>query len=156
MNINWTIVGQMISFAIFVWFCMKYVWPPLMQAIEERQQKISDGLNAAEKAKADLAGAQQEAEAELTAAKAKAAQLIEQANKSASQIVEDARTQATQEGERIKLQAQEAVNQEIVQARETLREQVAALATEGAEKIIRQDVNKDVHSAMLKELAAKL
>lgn len=156
MNINLTLLGQAIAFAIFVWFCMKFVWPPIMQALTDRQQRISDGLNAAEKAKADLQSAQAEVEAELGQAKAKAAQLIEQANKSASQIVEDARKQATAEGERIKVQAQTAIDQEITSARESLREQVADLAVEGAEKILRSDVNKDTHSDMLKRLAAEL
>ena len=91
MNINLTLIGQAIAFAMFVAFCMKFVWPPLINAISERQRKIADGLNAAEKAKADLADAQAQVKAELDAAKAQAAQLIEQANRRAAQLVEEAR-----------------------------------------------------------------
>lgn len=156
MNINYTIFGQMIAFAIFVAFCMKFVWPPLMKAIEDRQSKIADGLNAAEKAKADLADAQAQVKQEIDAAKAQAAQLIEQANRRAAQLVEDARTQATAEGERIRQQAKEAVDTEINAAREALRQQVAELAVAGAEKILSQQVDAQAHDAMLKQLAAKL
>ncbi len=156
MNINYTIFGQMIAFAIFVAFCMKFVWPPLMKAIEDRQSKIADGLNAAEKAKADLADAQAQVKQEIDAAKAQAAQLIEQANRRAAQLVEEARTQATAEGERIRQQAKEAVDTEINAAREALRQQVAELAVAGAEKILSQQVDAQAHDAMLKQLAAKL
>ena len=97
MNINLTLIGQAIAFAFFVAFCMKFVWPPLINAISERQRKIADGLNAAEKAKADLADAQAQVKAELDAAKAQAAQLIEQANRRGAQLVEEARTQASAE-----------------------------------------------------------
>ncbi len=93
MNINLTLIGQAIAFAFFVAFCMKFVWPPLINAISERQRKIADGLNAAEKAKADLADAQAQVKQELDAAKARAAQLIEQANRRAAQLIEEARTQ---------------------------------------------------------------
>jgi len=145
MNINLTLFGQAIAFAIFVAFCMKFVWPPLINAISERQRKIADGLNAAEKAKADLADAQAQVKAELDAAKAQAAQLIE-----------EARTQAAAEGERIRQQAKEAVDTEINAAREELRQQVAALAVTGAEKILSQQVDAEAHNAMLTQLAAKL
>ena len=114
MNINATLIGQSIAFAIFVMFCMKFVWPPLVAAISDRQRKIADGLNAAEKAKADLATASQAAEQELIAAKAKAASLIDQANKSANQIIEDARVQAQVEGERIRQQAREAMIKKLI------------------------------------------
>lgn len=156
MNINLTIFGQMIAFAIFVAFCMKFVWPPLMKAIEDRQRKIADGLNAAEKAKADLADAQAQVKQEIDAAKAQAAQLIEQANRRAAQLVEEARVQASAEGERIRQQAKEAVDTEINAAREELRQQVAVLAVAGAEKILSQQVDAQAHDAMLKQLAAKL
>ena len=142
MNINFTLVGQAIAFAIFVIFCMKFVWPPLIGAINERQRKIAEGLNAAEKAKADLA--------------TKAAALIEQANKSANQLVEDAKSQAQAEGERIRQQAQASIDQEINQARESLRAQVAELAVLGAEKILQDKVDVQKHASMLDQLAAKL
>lgn len=105
MNINLTLIGQAIAFAVFVAFCMKFVWPPLINAISERQRRIADGLNAAEKAKADLADAQAQVKQELDVAKAQAAQLIEQANRRAAQLIEEARTQAAAEGERIRQQA---------------------------------------------------
>lgn len=156
MNINLTLFGQAIAFAIFVAFCMKFVWPPLIAAISDRQRKIADGLNAAERAKADLANAQAQVKQELDAAKAQAAQLIEQANRRAAQLVEEARTQATAEGERIRQQSREAVDQEINQAREQLRGQVAALAVAGAEKILKAQVDEQAHAAMLNQLAAEL
>ena len=156
MNINATLIGQSIAFAIFVMFCMKFVWPPLVAAISDRQRKIADGLNAAEKAKADLATASQAAEQELIAAKAKAASLIDQANKSANQMIEDARVQAQVEGERIRQQAREAIDQEINKAREGLRAQVAELAVLGAEKILQEKVNPGTHANMLNQLATKL
>ncbi|XID74873.1 F0F1 ATP synthase subunit B [Alkanindiges sp. WGS2144] len=156
MNINLTLIGQAIAFAIFVAFCMKFVWPPLIGAISDRQRRIADGLNAAERAKADLADAHAQVKQELDAAKAQAAQLIEQANRRAAQLVEEARTQATAEGERIRQQSREAVDQEINQAREQLRGQVAALAVAGAEKILKAQVDEQAHAAMLNQLAAEL
>ncbi|TEU26907.1 F0F1 ATP synthase subunit B [Alkanindiges illinoisensis] len=156
MNINLTLIGQAIAFAMFVAFCMKFVWPPLIAAISDRQRKIADGLNAAERAKADLANAQAQVKQELDAAKAQAAQLIEQANRRAAQLVEEARTQAAAEGERIRQQSREAVDQEINQAREQLRGQVAALAVAGAEKILKAQVDEQAHAAMLNQLAAEL
>ena len=156
MNINSTLIGQAIAFAIFVIFCMKFVWPPLIGAIKERQRKIAEGLNAAEKAKADLATAEQDVQQELNLAKTKAAALIEQANKSANQLVEDAKSQAQAEGERIRQQAQASIDQEINQARESLRAQVAELAVLGAEKILQDKVDVQKHASMLDQLAAKL
>ncbi len=155
MNINSTLIGQAIAFAIFVIFCMKFVWPPLIGAINERQRKIADGLDAAEKAKADLATAEQDVQQELDIAKTKAAALIEQANKSANQLVEDAKLQAQVEGERIRQQAQASIDQEINQAR-SLRAQVAELAVLGAEKILQDKVDVQKHASMLDQLAAKL
>ena len=156
MNINSTLIGQAIAFAIFVMFCMKFVWPPLIGAINDRQRKIAEGLNAAEKAKADLATAERDVQQELNLAKTKAAALIEQANKSANQLVEDAKSQAQAEGERIRQQAQAAIDQEINQARESLRAQVAELAVLGAEKILQDTVDVQKHASMLDQLAAKL
>lgn len=156
MDINATLLGQIIAFALFVAFCMKFVWPPLIGAIQARQSKIVDGLNAAEVAKAELATAQNKVQEELNASKAQTAQLIEQANRRAAQLIEDARTQATAEGERIRQQARESIDQEINQAREALRSQVAALAVSGAEKILKAQVDQNAHAAMLSKLAAEL
>ena len=154
--INLTIFGQLIAFAIFVLFCMKFVWPPLIGAINERQRKIEDGLNAAEKAKADLASADKQIEAEFAAAKPEAASIIERANKTANQMIEDAKEQARLEGERIIAAAHAAVEQEAAQTREQLRSQVASLAVLGAEKILQDKVNEQEHASMLEQLAAKL
>jgi len=155
MNINATLLGQAISFAIFVWFCMKFVWPPLTAALAERQKKIADGLNAASKAQDDLKAAQDQVAQELKAAKDQAAQLIEQANRRAGQLVEEAKSQAV-ESERIKAQAREQIEQETNRARDQLRAQVAALAVAGAEKILQAEVNANAHAAMLSKLAAEL
>ena len=156
MNINATLLGQAISFAIFVWFCMKFVWPPLTAALAERQKKIADGLNAATKAQDDLKAAQDQVAQELKAAKDQAAQLIEQANRRAGQLVEEAKSQAVVESERIKAQAREQIEQETNRARDQLRAQVAALAVAGAEKILQAEVNANAHAAMLNKLAAEL
>lgn len=154
--INSTIIGQMIAFAIFVLFCMKFVWPPLIGAINERQRKIEDGLSAAEKAKADLASADKQIEQEFAAAKTEAASIIERANKTANQMIEDAKTQARLEGERIIAQAHASIEQEAAQTRDQLRKQVAQLAVLGAEKILQDKVNEQEHASMLDQLAAKL
>ncbi|MDE2421471.1 MAG: F0F1 ATP synthase subunit B [Gammaproteobacteria bacterium] len=156
MDINLTLLGEIIAFVLFIAFCMKFIWPLLIGAIEERQAKIADGLNAAEMAKAELATAQTQVQDELNASKAQTAQLIEQANRRAAQMIEDARAQATAEGERIRQQAREAIDQEINQAREALRSQVAALAVSGAEKILKAQVDQNAHAAMLNQLAAEL
>lgn len=154
--INLTIFGQLIAFAIFVLFCMKFVWPPLIGAINERQRKIEDGLNAAQKAKADLASAEKQVQAEFAAAKTEAASIIERANKTANQMIEDAKEQARLEGERIIAAAHMAIEQEAAQTREQLRSQVANLAVLGAEKILQDKVNEQEHASMLEQLAAKL
>ncbi|MDO4700214.1 MAG: F0F1 ATP synthase subunit B [Moraxella sp.] len=154
--INYTIFGQAIAFAIFVMFCMKFVWPLLIGAIVERQRKIEEGLNAAEKAKADLASAEEKAEREFAAAKTEAASIIERANKTASQMIEEAKEQARLEGERIISAARSAIEQEAAQTREQLRQQVAQLAVLGAEKILQDKVDEQKHASMLEQLAAKL
>lgn len=156
MNINATLLGQAISFAIFVYFCMKFVWPPLTKALADRQKKIADGLNAASKAQDDLKTAQEQVAQELKAAKEQTAQLLEQANRRASQLVEEAKAQAQAESERIKAQAREQIEQESNRARDVLRTQVAALAIAGAEKILQAEVNAAAHAAMLNQLATEL
>lgn len=156
MNINATLLGQAISFAIFVWFCMKFVWPPLTATLAERQKKIADGLNAGKEAEEALKKAQEQIAQDQKAAKDQAAQLIEQANRRANQLVEEAKSQAVVEGERIKAQAREQIEQETNRARDQLRAQVAALAVAGAEKILQAEVNANAHAAMLNKLAAEL
>ncbi len=156
MNINATLLGQAISFAIFVYFCMKFVWPPLTKALADRQKKIADGLNAASKAQDDLKTAQEQVAQELKTAKEQTAQLLEQANRRASQLVEEAKAQAQAESERVKAQAREQIEQESNRARDVLRAQVAALAIAGAEKILQAEVNAAAHAAMLNQLATEL
>jgi F-type H+-transporting ATPase subunit b len=155
-NINATLIGQAISFAIFVWFCMKYVWPPLTAAMQERQQQMSEGLQNAEKAQAELELAKAEVENQLKEAKQQSASLIDQANKRANQIVDDAKDTAIKEGERLKQAAQADIEQEVNSAKEALRHQVAVLAIAGAEKILKSSVDQNAHSEMLNNLAAEL
>ncbi len=156
MNINMTLLGQMISFAIFIWFCMKYVWPPLINAMQERQKKIAEGLQEADRAAKDLELAQKKATDLLREAKEQAAQLIEQANKRANQLVEEAKDQARAEGDRLKTAAQADIEQEVQRAKEALRAQVAALSLLGAEKILQSSVNQEAHGKMLEQLASEL
>lgn len=156
MNINATLIGQAISFTIFVWFCMKFVWPPLIAAMQERQKQMSDGLQNAERAQLELDEAKAKAEENLTEAKQKAAELIDQANKRANQIVDEAKDAAREEGERIKLLAEAEITQEINRAKEELRTQVAQLAIVGAEKILESSIDQQAHSGMLDKLASEL
>ncbi|MBU2713574.1 F0F1 ATP synthase subunit B [Zooshikella harenae] len=156
MNLNATLIGQSLAFAIFVIFCMKYVWPPVMQALKQRQKKIADGLEAADRAKRDLELAQDKAGKQLREAKQQAADIIEQANKRSSQIIEEAKEQAKTEGERIKVAAQAEIEQEVNRAREALRAQVATLAIAGAEKILGVAVDEKAQSKLVDQLAAEL
>ncbi|MGX9419344.1 F0F1 ATP synthase subunit B [Vibrio sp. RC27] len=156
MNINATLVGQAIAFAIFVWFCMTYVWPPLMAAIEERQKKIADGLSAAERAEKDLDLAKANASDRMKEAKRTAADVVDQANKRKLQIIEEAREEAVAEREKILAQAEAEVEALRVRARDDLRKQVANLAVAGAEKILERSIDKDAHKDILDNITAKL
>ncbi|MCP5169448.1 MAG: F0F1 ATP synthase subunit B [Hahellaceae bacterium] len=156
MNINLTMIGQAIAFFIFVVFCMKYVWPPVMEALRERQKKIADGLEAADRASRDLELAHEKVAQELRQAKQQAAELIEQANKRSNQIVEEAKEQAVKEGDRLKAAAKADIEQEANRAREALRAQVAVLAVAGAEKILEASIDANAHSDMLNKFAAEL
>ena len=156
MNINLTILGQAISFAIFVLFCMKYVWPPLTTIMRERQQKITEGLEHAAAAEKQLEQANEAADQELEEAKKQAAELIAQARSRASQIEEEAKAKAIEEAQRIIDGAQAEIDQEINRAREALRARVGDLAVEGAEKILQTSVDRSAHEAMLSKLASEL
>lgn len=156
MNINATFIGQVIWFALFVIFCWKFVWPPILAALEERKQKIADGLRAADRAQLDLELAKEKAGESLRDAKQQASEILDQANRRASQIVEEAQAQARADGERLVAQAQSEIDQAINQAREELRQQVAVLAIAGAEKVLAAEVNRDAHAKMLDQLAAEL
>ncbi|MGS2745259.1 F0F1 ATP synthase subunit B [Halomonas sp. LS-001] len=156
MNINMTLIGQTIAFAIFVWFCTKYVWPPISTALHERQKKIADGLDAASRASRDLELAQEQAAQTLRESKEQASQILEQANKRSAQIVEEAREHARTEGERIVASARAEIEQETQRAKEELREQVSHLAIIGAERILESSVDEQAHRKLLDELAAEL
>ena len=156
MNINLTLFGQMVTFAFFVWFCMKFVWPVILQAMEERQQKIADGLDAADRALRDLEKAQNKASEQMKEAKQEAAGIIDQANKRAAQIVEEAKQQAVAEGDRLKAAAQAEIEQEVNRAKEELRATVAGLALAGAEKVLEASVDEKSNRALVDKLAAQL
>jgi len=146
----------MITFALFVIFCMKMIWPLIIAAMEERAVKIADGLEAADRAGRDLELAQERATGRLHEAKEEAATIIESANKRASQIVEEAKDQAREEGDRLKLAAQAEIDQEMNRAKESLRGQVAVLAIAGAEKVLEASIDESAHKDMLEKLAAGL
>ena len=156
MNINLTLFGQMIAFAIFVWFCMKFVWPPITKAMQERQKKIAEGLDAAGRAQQDLKLAQEKVTNTLRETKEQATQILEQANKHASAIVEEAKQQARAEGERLVNAARAEIEQEVNRAKDQLRAQVAALAVLGAEKILESQVDAKVHNDLVEKLASQL
>ena len=156
MNINATIIGQSIAFAFFVWFCMKYVWPPLIGALNERQKKIADGLAAADRASTDLELAQNKAQEELKAAREQAKEIVDQANRRASVIVEEAKDDARKEGERLIVAARAEIEQEVNQAREQLRAQVATIAVAGAGKILGKQIDEAANSELVDQLAAEL
>ena len=156
MNPNMTFFGQMISFAILVWFTMKFIWPPLNAAIEERQKKIAEGLAAAERSQKDLAQAQQSADAALREARVKANEIIEQAHQRANQIVDQAKTDAAVEATRQKAMADAEIVAAQSRAREDLRKQVSVQAVSGAEKLLRREIDANAHKALLDELAAQL
>ncbi len=156
MNMNATLLGQAISFALFVWFCMKYVWPPIMQAIEERQKKIADGLQAAERAAKDLGLAQANASDQLKEAKRTASEIIEQANKRKAQILDEAREEAQVERQNILTQAEAELEAERNRARDELRKQVATLAVAGAEKILERSIDVEAQKDILANITAKL
>jgi F-type H+-transporting ATPase subunit b len=156
MNFNATLIGQSITFIFFVWFCMKYVWPPIMSALEARKKQIADGLAMADRGKHELELAARKAGDSLRDAKAQAGEVIAQAEKRAAQIIEEAKLAAKEEGDRQLAAAQANIAQETNRAREALREQVAALAVAGAEKILRREVNAQTHAELLGQLKAEL
>ncbi len=156
MNFNLTLIGQMIAFAVFIILTWRYIWPPLAQAMEERQQRIADGLSAADRAHRDLELAQEKAAGDLKEAKAKAAEIIDQANRRATQIVEEAKADAQAEGERLVGQAQNEIGQEINRAREELRKVVSSLVIDGAGKVLGSEVDEKAHKQLLDELAAQI
>lgn len=156
MNLNLTLVGQAISFAIFVWFCMKYVWPPVIAALEERSKKIADGLEAANRASRDLEAAHEQVAQALQESKIQAAEIIEVANKRANQIIDEAKEQALADGQRLRDTAKTDIEQDVIRAKEALRSQVSKLVVLGAEKILGASVDEKAHSELVNKLAAEL
>ena len=156
MSITGTLIVQMIVFLILVWFTMKFVWPPITAALDERAKKIADGLSAADKAKAESAAAAKTIQAELSAAKDDASKRLADAERLGQQLVEEAKARATDEGAKIVAAAKAEAEQESVKAREALREQVALLAVKGAEAILKREVNPGVHADLLNRLKTEL
>jgi F-type H+-transporting ATPase subunit b len=156
MNMNLTLIGQSLAFLLFVWTCAKFVWPPLITAMRERQATIAQGLEKAVKAEQDLEQAQQRAGEELEKAKDEARQIIEQARARATQMIEEAKDDARREGERQKEAARAEIEQEANRLKDALRSQVAALAVVGAERVLEASVDQDKHAELLSKLAAEL
>jgi F-type H+-transporting ATPase subunit b len=156
MNMNATLIGQLIAFAVFVWFCMKYVWPPLMDAIEDRQKTIADGLAASERAEKDLELAQQKATGQLRDAKQQAAEIIDQAKKRANQLVDEETQRGHAEREKIINQGYAEIEAERNRAKEDLRKQVAALAVVGAERILQREIDVAAQDDIVEKLVAEL
>jgi F-type H+-transporting ATPase subunit b len=155
-NINSTLFLQAVVFAILVWFTMKFVWPPITKALDERAQKISDGLAAADKAKSELSTANKRVEAELATSRTETATRLADADRRGQGIVEEAKARAVEEANKIIAAAQAEAAQQTVKARESLREQVALLAVKGAEQILRKEVNAGVHAELLSRLKTEL
>jgi F-type H+-transporting ATPase subunit b len=155
-SINATLIVQMIVFAILVWFTMKFVWPPITAALDERAKKVADGLAAADKAKAELSNANRRVEEQLASARNDAAQRLADAERLAQSMIEEAKGRANDEGAKIVAAARAEAEQEASKAREALREQVAALAVKGAESILKREVNPGVHAELLGRLKAEL
>jgi F-type H+-transporting ATPase subunit b len=156
MNINLTLIGQSITFALFVWFCMKFIWPPIVNALDARKKQIADGLAAADRGKHELELAGRRASESLHEAKQKAAEIIAQAEKRSAQIIDEAKNAAKVEGERQFAAAQAEIEQEAFRAREQLRGQVASLVVAGAEKVLRREVDAKAHADLLEAIKNEL
>lgn len=156
MNINLTLLAQAVSFAILIWFTVKFVWPPLLNAVETRQKQIADGLAAGERGRHELELASKRASEDMHAAKEKASAIIAQAEKRAAEIIEEAKNNAKVEGDRILTGAKAEIDQEVNRAKEGLRQQVSLLAVAGAEKILRREIDAKAHSDMLTAIANEL
>ena len=156
MDFNLTFIGQTIAMLVFVWFCMKYIWPPLTKAIEDRRKAIADGIAAGEKGQRELAEARQGSEAIMQEARQKAVQVVDIAHKRSNELVGEAKQVATAEGERLVQAARSEISNEQTRARDTLRKEVAALAVSGAAQLLGREVDAKAHAKLLDELAAEL
>ena len=151
-----TLLGQMFTFAILIWFTVKFIWPPMMKAIEDRQQKIAEGLAAADRSQKDLAQAQDKVSEALKDARTKANEIIEQAHARANQIIDQAKNDAVGEANRQKALAEAEIAAAANRAKEELRKQVSALAVSGAEKLLKREIDANAHKALIDDLAAQL
>lgn len=156
MNINLTLFAQAITFAAFIWFTVKFVWPPLLRAIESRQKTIAEGLAAAEQGKKSLEVSSKQAEETIRQTRDRAAEILAQADKRAAELIEEAKAAAKEESSREKAAAKAEMNQEVARAREQLRDQVAMLAVAGAEKILRREVDAKAHAELLGSIKGQL
>jgi len=156
MNLNFTLVAQAVTFAAFIWFTMKFIWPHMLRAIETRQKTIADGLAAAEQGKRSLETSTKQADEAIKEARNRAADIIGQAEKRASQMIDQARNAAKEEGNREKAAAKAEIAQEVTRAREQLRDRVATLAVAGAEKILRREVDAKAHGDLLDSIKKQL
>ena len=156
MDFNATLIGEMISFAILIWFCVHFIWPYINKAIEERQVKIAEGLTAAERAQAELKNADVKVAAEIKVARQQASEIIDRAQQQANAIVDKARDEAIVEINRLKAAAQDDIALLAQRARDQLREQVGALAVQGASKIVQREIDPATHKALLDQLAAEI
>ena len=156
MNLNATLFAQFVVFFILAWFTMKFVWPPLMKALDERAQKITDGLAAADRGKAEMAAAEKRAQAELAVARDEGQKRIGDAEKRAQGIIEDAKRTASDEAARIIASAKADAEQQVTRAREELRGQVAVLAVKGAEQILKREINAAAHAHFFNQIKLKL
>jgi F-type H+-transporting ATPase subunit b len=156
MTLNLTLIGQSITFMVFVWFCWKFIWPPVINAMRERQKAIADGLASAERAERDLELAQDRATDQLREAKEEAQKIIDQARHQANQMIETAKNDARAEGERLKEAQMAELEQEVNRAKEALRGQVATLALVGAERVLGASIDAQKHNQLLEQLAADL
>ncbi len=156
MNFNATLIGQTITFIVFVWFCMKFIWPPVMHALEERKKKIADGLAAAEHGKHEQELAEERAKEILREAKDQAGEIINRADKRAAEIVDEAKGDAREEGARLLTAARAEIDQEVNRAREALRGKVVSIALAGAGKVLQREVDETAHGELLDKLAAEI
>ena len=156
MNLNLTLVAQAASFALFIWFTVKFVWPPMLRAIEARQKTIADGLAAAEQGRRSLETSTRQADEAMREARVRAADILSHAEKRAAQLVDEARNAAKEEGNREKAAAQAEIEQAMTRAREQLRDRVASLAVAGAEKILRREVDSKAHAELLEAIKREL
>ncbi len=156
MNINATLLGQSIAFFVFVWFVMKFVWPPLVAALDQRKKTIADGLAAAERGMHEQELAEKAAEKHIKEAKLQASDIVTQAQKRATEIVEEAKNNAQEEASRVKTAGEAALEQEVTRAKELLKQQVASIAMLGAEKILKREVDEKAHSAIVDDMIAQI